>query len=566
MRAGFMKAGFTKAGFTKACFHALLLCALAAPAVAADEAPARFGDDHDDPRTAYPSPVPAGMQACVVEVLRHGFDSFEPATARIDAAQQCPGPWHKVVLRIDGAVEGRQYDRIGHVAVGGVTIFRTSTPEPSREGIAWRVEKNVSAYAPLFASPQPVEMHVGNVVNETYTGIFDIRLQLLFYRADEAHPAAGSADLVLPLQGLREDGQDTAGTATIPANTERLVAEVYATGSGGGCEEFWYFATTAEGYWCRASQGPYREVQVLVDGRLAGIAAPYPHIYTGGWSNPFLWYAIPAPRAFDIRPIRYELTPFIGLLNDGKLHEIRFRVAGLDAEREGWKLLPNLQVWRDPGGARTEAQLLQAEAGALALEPSLDTLDTGSQRMHTRWQRRFEARGVVRTSHGTVETTVQRSLEGDVHHRWSAQEDGDDHLLTQWRDRETVTRAPHDGAAQTDVADQRFGFDGSIVTHQAAGKPQLTTSLDIHDATERVRHVDGRPATTRSRDRFSGSASWTVGVPREQRDATAHTRQTYRHEDGTGCYQRRIENRNGRFVADEKGCGATEATDDATVP
>ena len=42
---------------------------------------------------------------------------------------------------------------------------------------------------------------------------------------------------------------------------------------------------------------------MLLDGKVAGIAAPYPHIYTGGWSNPFLWYAQPAPRAFDIQPI-----------------------------------------------------------------------------------------------------------------------------------------------------------------------------------------------------------------------------------------------------------------------
>lgn len=533
---------------------ALGFAALAPAYGIAGEVPARFGDDHDDPRTAYPTPVPDDLQACVVEVLDHGFDSFEPAQARIDAARQCPGPWHKVVLRLDGAVKGRQYDRIGHLAVGGVTVFRTSTPEPSRDGIQWRVEKDVTAYAPLFATPQSVEMHVGNVVNETYTGVFDIRLQLLFYRADQAHPAADSADQVLPLQALREDGQDTAGSVVIPANTERLVAEVYATGSGGGCEEFWYFATTAQDYWCHAARGPYREVQVLVDGRLAGIAAPYPHIYTGGWSNPFLWYAIPAPRAFDIHPVRYELTPFIGLLNDGKPHEVRFRVAGPDAEREGWKLLPNLQVWRDAGSALTEAKLLQAEAGDLLLEPVLDTLDADSQRMHTRWQHRFVARGVVRTSHGAVETTVERSLEGDVHHRWSDREDGDDRLLTAWRDRETVTRTPDRGTPEADVSDQRFGFDGSIVTRQIDGKPRLTTTLDIHDDTERVRHVDGEPLATRSRDRFIGSASWTGGVPRAQRDATAHTRQTYRREDGGDCHQRRIENRNGHFVADEHGC------------
>ncbi len=535
-------------------------------AMAAD-VPARFGNDHDDPRTAYPPVAQDARKPCTVQVLRHAFDSFEPARAQLDAAKRCPGPWSRIVLRIEGQVKGRQYDRIGHASVGGVTVFRTSTPEPSREGIAWQVEKDVSAYAPLFAGAQPVELHVGNVVDEVHTGVFDIALRFDFYPADAAHPAIDAADQVLALQDLREDGQDTIGRATIPANTERLLAEVYATGSGGGCEEFWYFATNADGYWCHGSQGPYREVQVLIDGKLAGIAAPYPHIYTGGWSNPFLWYAIPAPRAFDIHPIRYELTPFIGLLNDGKPHEIRFRVAGLDAGREGWKLMPNLQVWRDAGSQRVSARLLQAEAGEAAFGGDLDTHDPQHQRMLRRWQRRFLARGVVRTSHGAVETTVERALDGDVHHRWTAKEDGDDHLLAEWRDHETIVRKPARGEATTTTLDQRFGLDGSLATHPREGKPRLTTTLDIHDDTRHTRTQAGNTAWTQTRDRFTGTASYTGDVPREQRDATAHTQQRYRIESSDGaCFERRIENRNGRFVADQTGCAQPSPAKDAHLP
>lgn len=536
-----------------------LLGAAAAPALAAP--PAQFGNDHDDPRTAYAPPAAAGEPACTVDVLRHGFTSFEPARATLDAARACPGPWHKVVLRIDGDVKGRQYDRIGHVAVGGVTVFRTSTPEPSRDGIAWHVEKDVTAYAPLFATPQPVELHIGNVVNETYTGVFDVRLQFRFYRADGARPAAATADEVLALEDLHEDGQDTVGRIAVPASAERVVAEVYATGSGGGCEEFWYFATTAEDYWCRATHGPYREVQVLVDGRVAGIAAPYPHIYTGGWSNPFLWYAIPAPRAFDIAPIRYELTPFIGLLNDGKPHEIRFRVIGLDAGREGWKLMPNVQVWRDPAGRPVSARLLHADAGEALPDGDLDAHDPRQQRMLYRWQRRFVARGVVKGSRGSVETTVERALEGDLHHRWTQDEDGDDHLLAEWRDRETITRTPKGGAASSDTLDQRFGLDGSLVTRQVDGKPRLTTTLDIHDDAKRTRSEAGRTREAQTRDRFVGTASYTGKVPREERNATAQSRQTWRQQDENGCRQRSIATVNGYFVEDESGsCGAAPSS------
>lgn len=550
----------------------LLLAASMSFAAIAVQPPKHFGSDHDDPRTAYPSPVPADMPACTVEVLRHGFADFEPVRARIDPARQCPGPWHKVVLRLDGAVKGRQYDRIGQVSVGGVTIFRTSTPEPSRDGIEWHVEKDVTAYAPLFAQVQDVEMFLGNVVNETYTGVFDVRLRLLFFRADHRHPVARTADLVMPLDALREDGADTIGKITIPANSERLVAEVYATGSGGGCEEFWYYAVPVEGYWCHNPQGPHREVQVLLDGRLAGIAAPYPHIYTGGWSNPLLWYTIPAPRAFDIHPIRYDLTPFIGLLNDGKPHEVRLHVAGVPDGREGWKLLPNLQVWRDAGGARTRAKLLDYDGGEVVHDARLDTLDPGAQSLHFRGGRRFFARGEVRGSKGRVETTVERTLDADVHHRWGSMDDNDDFLVAGWRDRAVVTRRSG-GRVESESVEQAFGFDGGIhmtaldggaagpagekgdATERSDPKLRLTTEIRIHDDADIVQMRDGKPASVRRiRDRFSGSASYSRGVPREQREAVAETRQIYRVEEDGACRQRHIATRNGMFIRDESGC------------
>lgn len=554
----------------------LLLCLTLCPISAlAAEPPKSFGSDHDDPRTAYSAPVPVGMQACTVEVLRHGFDSFEPARAKIDAAKQCPGPWHKVVLRLDGAVKGRQYDRIGQFSVGGVTIFRTSSPEPSRDGIEWQVEKDVTIYTPLFQQPQDVEMFLGNVVNETYTGVFDVRLRLLFFRADDKHPAAQTADVVMPLDALHEDGADTVGKATIPANSERLLAEVYATGSGGGCEEFWYYAVPVEGYWCHNPQGPYREVQVLLDGRVAGIAAPYPHIYTGGWSNPLLWYSIPAPRAFDIHPIRYDLTPFIGLLNDGKPHEVRLRVAGVPEGGEGWKLLPNLQVWRDAGVQRTRAKLLDYEAGEAAQDARLDTLEPSDQSLHFRGGRRFVARGEVNGSKGRVQTTVERTLDADVHHRWGSMDDNDDTLVADWRDRAVVTRRLG-GNTESETIEQAFGFDGGIhmtaldggpagpagekgdATEKTDPKLRLTTQIRIHDDADTTRTRDGKPQSVRrTRDRFVGSASYSRGVPREQREAVADTRQTYRVEEDGACSQRVVASRNGVFTRDETGCAST---------
>ncbi|MFI1359425.1 peptide-N4-asparagine amidase, partial [Streptomyces sp. NPDC020898] len=250
------------------------------------DVPAEFGTDWHDPVTAAP-PVtrPVGGKSCEVTVAEAQFKDFTPYTGTYTPPSGCGASWSKVVLRMDGKVKGRQYDRLGHLHIGGVEVLRTSTPQPSPDGIEWFVEKDVTRYSDTLSATQPVEMLIGNVVNDTYTGILDVKVTLTFYAGTPVPKnTPGTPDRVLTLQD---------GTLTTPRNSERIVAEVYATGSGGGCEEYWYLTVPdAAPYSCKATDGPYREVQIKVDGRLAGIAAPFPTVWTGGWSNPFLWQGL----------------------------------------------------------------------------------------------------------------------------------------------------------------------------------------------------------------------------------------------------------------------------------
>lgn len=237
------------------------------------DVPAEFGTDWHDPVTAAPPVARPAGKSCQVTVAEAQFRDFTPYKGTYSPPDGCGDRWSKVVLRMDGKVKGRQYDRLGYLHVGGVEIFRTSTPEPSPDGIEWSVEKDVTRYSDTFRGDRDVEMLIGNVVDDTYTGVIDVKVTLTFYAG---RPAA-NPDRVLTLRD---------GTLTTPRNSERIVAEVYATGSGGGCEEFWYLAAPDPApYSCKAAGGPYREVQIKVDGQLAGIAAPFPHVWTGGWSK-----------------------------------------------------------------------------------------------------------------------------------------------------------------------------------------------------------------------------------------------------------------------------------------
>jgi hypothetical protein len=162
---------------------ALAALALSLGTASATTVPVEFGTDYHDPVTAAPPISTPHTKACEVTVAEAQFKDFTPYTGTYTPPTGCgtPGRWSKVVLRMDGKVKGRQYDRLGYLDIGGVQVFRTSTPEPSQDGINWSVEKDVTEYEKTLSSAQSVDMLIGNVVNDTYTGILDVKVTLTFY-------------------------------------------------------------------------------------------------------------------------------------------------------------------------------------------------------------------------------------------------------------------------------------------------------------------------------------------------------------------------------------------------
>ncbi|MFI6558966.1 peptide-N4-asparagine amidase [Streptomyces sp. NPDC050534] len=484
--------------------------------------PAEFGTDWHDPMTAAPPIHRPSGKSCQVTLADAQFRDFTPYRGTYTPPRGCGDRWSKVVLRLEGKVKGRQFDRLGYLHVGGVEILRTSTPEPSPDGIGWSVEKDVTRYSDTFRSGQDVEMLIGNVVDDTYTGVIDVKATLTFYAGKPAATAA--PDKVLTLG----DGN----TLTTPRNSERILAEVYATGSGGGCEEFWYLAVPGKApYSCQADGGPYREVQIKVDGQLAGIAAPFPHVWTGGWSNPFLWYVIPGPRAFDVKPIEYDLTPFAGLLDDGRPHRIEVSVVGVPEEQSGWSAPVNVLVWQDAGRAQVTGKLTVHEEGGLA---NSSTYTAGSpERVDTDAAHRLTVAGYVGTSHGRVTTTVSRSLSNTSVHRWTDGENTDG-LDATWSDEEQVTVDGRGAPARTTRTLRTYTMNG---TTTIGGDARLRTVLTLGDRAAVVETRGGRrTGWSRLDDTVTGDATYKTGVPREQRHAVGTTSERYRLYGSTGCY------------------------------
>ncbi|KUM77258.1 peptide-N4-asparagine amidase [Streptomyces griseorubiginosus] len=525
---------------------ALLTAALASLALAAGTAtadtpvPTEFGTDYHDPVTAAPPISTPHTTSCHVTVAEAKFKDFTPYTGTYTPPTGCgtPGRWSKVVLRMDGNVKGRQFDRLGYLDIGGVQVFRTSTPEPSQDGIDWSVQKDVTEYEKTLSSAQPVDMLIGNVVDGTYTGVLDVKVTLTFYAPERHRPAPDAPDQVIPLSA--GDSVTTGASLTTPRNSERILAEVYATGSGGGCEEFWYTATTpSASYSCQGGDdGPYREVQVSVDGKVAGIASPYPNVWTGGWS-PYLWSVIPSPTAFDVRPLTFDLTPFAGLLDDGRAHTVDVSVVGVPAGQTGWSAPTNVLVWQDAHRSVLTGGVTSYRKTAPAL--SNDFTDGSLRHLATSGGDHLKVSGYLNTSHGRVTTTVDRTLSTAVDHRWTPDENTDDVTGT-WTDRQVV--ATNGRTARTD---REYTLDGQS-TIDSANRLRVVMSVGDH----------ARSGATRTDDTYRGDATFTLGVAREDRHAVATTSERYRLRAPGTCYDHTLATEQGVLTKDVHGCRVAE--------
>lgn len=387
---------------------AALFLMSASPPVAAMET------SYQNPVTAAPPLVPPTTASCTVTLAQNfafgpsGYDV--PAKGTLTPPSACPAPWSMVVLDYTGSVAGRQFDRETEIWVGSVLIYYGTTPEPTPSGITWHVEKDVSEYAPVFAMAEPFAIHLPNVVNSVYTGIVYVTATLTFFETGAGFPAAPHPDAIVGLSSnwMFDPGRApvSAAPVTLPTNPVRIVLELFAKGNS--CDEFWY-ASEPDAY---ANQfglcggGAFREIQVSIDGTLAGVVWPFPYIFTGG-VNPLLWRPIPAVDAFNEPPYLVDLTPFAGVLADGAPHTIAFTVVNNGFY---WQLGGNVLVWTDPGLATTSGALTTYDVAPNADQATTQTVGENAATFTFGADRSLTVSGYVDTSAGRVTTTVHQDF------------------------------------------------------------------------------------------------------------------------------------------------------------
>ncbi|KAK1418103.1 hypothetical protein QVD17_27242 [Tagetes erecta] len=322
----------------------------------------------------------------------------------------------KIVLEWKSTCKGLQFDRIFGVWLGGVELLRSCTAEPRSTGIEWTVKKDVTRYYSLLMTNQTLDVYLGNIVDDTYTGVYHVNVTFHFYPKENNNQFDDHnqfADLIIPVSrnlplndGLWFQIQNSTDVklkqVVVPPNAYRAVLEVYVSFHEN--DEFWYTNVPNEyvldnnltGY---PGNGPFREVVVSLDGGVIGAVWPFTVVYTGG-VNPLLWRPITGIGSFDLPTYDIEVTPFLGTVLDGKAHDFGFSVTNA---LNVWYVDANLHVWLDEKSEKTSGKLLTQNVSPVHV--SLVSNYTGLDGTFvTKATRSIKSTGWVQSSHGKIVT------------------------------------------------------------------------------------------------------------------------------------------------------------------
>jgi hypothetical protein len=376
-----------------------------------------------DVAIADPDIPPPPTEPCVVTLFdEFTFIGFDAQPFDFSPPEGCPGPWQKVVLSADFDVTaGRQFDRTVEIWLGGANLYFGTTEEP-RATVAptWHIDRDVTDLSPLFASMQAGRVDLGNLVDDTYTGIIHGSASLVFYPYDATvSDRPPRPDVVVPMAAdatggtvmLASNDDHLAIDFTPPQNIRRAFLDVLVEAQN--TDEFWYLCVpddVADELQSCPGTG-FREAQVTIDGLYVGIAPVYPWIYTGG-IDPGLWRPSPGIQTLSFEPYRVDLTPYAAWLSSGQPHHVAVRVFNAEAY---FSATANLLLYLDHGADTVDGEVVTntlADADPSVSEYIATDADGNISGTVTAGSTRdFEISGYVDTSDGRITTDIVQHID-----------------------------------------------------------------------------------------------------------------------------------------------------------
>jgi hypothetical protein len=386
-------------------------------------------------------PRPHG-QPCVVPLFaNYQFAHFSQSTQTFEFTPpgNCRGPWAKVVLEADFSENGGvQFDRTASLFIANANLYFGTTPEPlATLTNTWHVERDVTDYSALLATPQQGTIVLANCTSDcgapynTLNGVFTVNADLEFY---PAQPGDGwdqrrdddwgnepehrrTPDQVLPIVQSNGSGgvnlpatlgsptDQLATTFTLPTNTEQAYLDVVSQSQS--TDEQWYgcfpndLASINEVYGCGNTD--FRETEVTIDGNPAGIAPVSPWVFTG--FLPDQWVPMPGAQTLDFVPYRVNLTPFAALLSNGQPHTIALSVFNDDSY---FSETASLLLYLDHGSRQITGEVTDntLTGPVPVVTENLQGTSTVTGTIKVTSTRNFTIAGYVHTSHGKITTSV----------------------------------------------------------------------------------------------------------------------------------------------------------------
>lgn len=271
------------------------------------------------------------------------------------------------------------------------------------------------------------------------TGVYNTTLTASFFSAPQA---ATPADAVLTISSRQANNDSQPSVFSIPdqvasniitdfpRNAVKAIFSVSATGQGN--EEFWWSNVLESNTLTYNASGgqlpgnsPFREVQVLLDGKLAGVQWPFPVIFTGGLS-PAFWQPIVGIDAFDLKDGEIDMSPWLPVLCDGQPHNLTVNVVGLSDDGKTATLSPNVTsswqvtgkmfVWLDDKADSITTGSPPTVSGldpTIAISQSVTQNATGfndTLKYTTSVSRNFSVSGLITTSTGNTTVSWTQTL------------------------------------------------------------------------------------------------------------------------------------------------------------
>ncbi|CAI0422797.1 unnamed protein product [Linum tenue] len=376
---------------------------------------------------------------CKKLLLQHEFsstaDNPQVATDYEGPPSACgSNDFAKIVLESKGSFSGVHDDGAFAVWLGGVELLRSSSAQGFNTSVTWAAQKDITRYSSLLLKKEKQNLVVffrtSTNLGQKFIGVYHLAISISFYplehkghdpdTVNKGFQTESKADLILPISRNLESKEDglwfEIENSTdlkregfrVPQNAYRAVLEVYV--SPHQDDRSWYSQYQSEFYNSNqfrdeVGNGPFRDVVITLDDRIeVGAIWPYPIIYGAGYD---LWNPVVSIRSFDFPSYDVELTPFLGNLLDGRIHNLSF---GIGNAANVWYIDANLHLWLDSRSSRTEGKLVSNYSKPLDLSSKLKINGPVAWKSWVEAERVLSSQGWVQSSHGNITTRVNQNL------------------------------------------------------------------------------------------------------------------------------------------------------------